>query len=49
MPTKKKAGKRKSVRKAETVASDDALREELRHVDLRKLDQALARAIRRSR
>jgi hypothetical protein len=43
--TKKKAGKRQPVRKAETVASDDALREELRNFDVRKLDRAIAKAI----
>lgn len=46
MPTKRRPTKRrKPVLKDATRASDDALREELQHVDLRKLDQALAKAI----
>jgi hypothetical protein len=49
MPTTKKPGKRKPVRKAATRASDDALREELRNFDIRKLDKALAKAIRPAR
>jgi hypothetical protein len=45
MPTTKKPAKRKPVRKAATVASDEQLREELRNFDIRKLDKALAKAI----
>jgi hypothetical protein len=46
---KQKSGKRKPVRKAETVAADERLRAELRNFDIRQLDKALAKAVRPAR
>jgi len=46
MPKKKRRATAKKFVSAKTRAADDRLRDELRHADLGKFDQALKKAIR---
>jgi hypothetical protein len=48
VPTKRRAAKKRKPISAKTRASDDALRAQLEHFDLKVLDKALAKAIKTS-